>query len=119
MDVGRQSAGIIQRANTNEPYEFANAARQDQVIAPDSDLAVRAAAYSLIRTTWGWHVNIRDISVEKLHPLRFDQGIDREGRTRLALAPTAVAAMHYQWLRRHSEANVTTGTTPIVKLSLL
>ena len=118
MDVRRQSAGVIERADTNEPDEFANAAKQDKIITPDSYLAVRAAANSLIRPTRGWHLDIRDISVEKVHPFRFNQGIYRESRTSLALAPTAVAAMNNQRLRRHSEANVATGTATIVNVSL-
>ena len=64
MDVRRHPGGVIERADTNEPNELTDATKQDQVIAPDSNLAVRAAGNSLVCPTGGWHLDIDDITLE-------------------------------------------------------
>jgi len=118
MDIGRQLAGVIKQSNTHEPNQLADATKQDQIVAPDSYLAVRTARNSLVGPTWRRDFNVYDITMEKVHPVRFDQSVYRESGSALALAPTAVTAVDNEGSRLHSEAHVAAGTAAFVNVSL-
>ena len=119
MDVRRQSARVIKRSNPYKPDKLSHAAGHSQVIAPDSDLAIRAAGDSLIRATWRRHFDIHDISLETMYTVRFDQSVYGESRSVLALAPTAVAAVNNEWPRLHSKSHVAAGAAAIVNVGLI
>lgn len=114
MDVRRNFAGVVKRANTNKPNQLAYAAKHNQVVTPNRDLAVRAAGDSLARTTGRWHFNIDDIPLQNTHPVSFNQSVNCESGSVLALAPTAMATMDNQWSRFHSVTDMATGAATIV-----
>jgi len=82
-------------------------------------LAVWATGNPLIRSTWRWHFDIYDMSLEKMHSVRLNQGVYCERRSVLALAPTAVAAVNDEWSRFHPEAHVAAGAATIVYVRLI
>lgn len=99
MDVGRNSGRFIKCSDTNKPHEIADATKHDQIVAPDGNLALRAAGDFLFLATWGGYSDVHDVSLEELHAIGFNQRIHRKSRPALALAPTAMAAVNNEWLR--------------------
>jgi len=114
MHIGRQSAWIIESPSPDETNCFTNPAGQDQVVAPNSDLAMWTAGNSLSRAAWGWHGDIHHVTLEDANAICFDQCVDRKSRSILALAPTTVAAMHDERVRLHPVTHVATGTSTFV-----
>jgi hypothetical protein len=82
-------------------------------------LALRAARNFLVFAAGGGHLNIHDISLEKIHPVCFNQGVNRKGRSILTLAPATVAAVNNEWLRFHSVAYMAAGAAAVVKVFLI
>jgi hypothetical protein len=65
VDVRRHPAGVIERADTNEANGVTeNAFEEDQVVAPDSHLALRATRDFLVLAAWRRHRDFNDIALE-------------------------------------------------------
>ena len=97
MYIGRQSARIIECADTNKPHQLTDSAIQGEVVTPDSDHALRASGDYLIRAARRRHFNVYDVSIDDAYAIGFNQGIYGEGRSTLPLAPTTVAAVNDEW----------------------
>jgi hypothetical protein len=116
MDVRRHAAGIIECTNANESNSITDAAKQDQIVAPDGNLTFWAASDSLALATRAGHHDFCDIALEKFYAVCFDQSVYSKCRPVLALAPGAMTAVNNQRLRLHSIANIATGAAAIMKI---
>lgn len=98
MDVRRQTVRFIERTDANE----ANSVTASGVVAPNCDPAPRAAGDLLTLATIGRRVDDLNFSLEQLHPIGFNQGVQGKGGSGFSLTPAAMAAMDEQRLRRHA-----------------
>src|SRR5271166_4152058 len=94
VDVRWQRLGLVERADPDEA-QLPTAA----VVAPDRDLAVRAAVDGLRRSAFGGDRNRLRLAREPLDTIRLDQRVDDEGAAGLPLAFPAVAAVDEHRLR--------------------
>jgi len=78
MDVGWDSVRFIKCSDTNKPNELTDAAKHNHVVAPDGNLALRAAGHSLLFATWGGHGDVDDLTLEELHSVGLNQRIHRK-----------------------------------------
>src|SRR5512132_906571 len=115
MDVRRQAIGIVERADAHEAHDVAAPA----VIAPERDVAFRAARDLLADAAVRRRVHDDRLAVHELHALGFDQGIEREGRAALALAPAAVAAMHEHGLAEQAIAHAAAVAAALDRVAVL
>ena len=83
VDVGRQARGLIECADADEAHGIAGS----DVIAPNGDFAGRAPGNPLALAALTRRLDDFHFTLQHLHPIRFDHGIQGEGRTRLSLAP--------------------------------
>lgn len=118
MDIGRHCAGFVERPDTNETDKLTHATSHDEVVAPDGDLAFRAARDSLFGAARRRHLDIDNISLEQMDPICLDQRVDCECRPGLPLAKAAMAAVDYQWLRLHVVSHVPTAAATLVNIAL-
>src|SRR5450755_933571 len=109
VDVGRQPIRLVQRADTDEAHGVAAAA----IVAPDGDAASRAARDLLSGAALRWRHDDLGLTREDDDAVGLDQGVERERRARLALAPAAVAAVHDQRRARHPIANRAAGAAAL------
>jgi hypothetical protein len=116
VHVRRHAARIIKCSNTNKPNSITDAAQQDQVIAPEGNLAFWAASDSLALAAGAGHQNFRDIALQKVYAICFNQRVYSKCRPVLALAPGAMATMNDEWPRLHPIAHVAAGAATIVKV---
>src|SRR5690606_38267743 len=80
-----------------------------EVVAPDGDLADRAAGNLLACTTLGRCIDDLRLDAEALDPIGFNHGIQDERRTGFTLTPATVTAVNNQGCRLHTVANGATG----------
>src|SRR5215208_6687748 len=105
MNVGRDSRGLIERTAANEPHLGAS------VLAEDCHLTGRASVDPLFAAVVASHVDRLRDAREQLHALGFDQQVDDEGASGLALTVQAMTAMREERIRRKPVANRSAGAT--------
>src|SRR5215203_2493708 len=105
MNVGRDSRGLIERTAANEPHLGAS------VLAEDCHLAGRASVDPLFAAVVARHVDRLRGAREQLHAVGFDQQVDDEGASGLALTVHAMTAMREERIGRKPVANRSAGTT--------
>jgi hypothetical protein len=120
VDVRRHPAGVIERADTNEANGVTeNAFEEDQVVAPDSHLALRATRDFLVLAAGRRHRDFNDIALEQVDPVGFDQCVHCKCRPVLTLAPAAMAAVDNERLRLHPVTHMTAGATALVNVRII
>lgn len=90
VNVGRAGAGVVEGADADE----ADGAWRVAVVAPEDDLAARAAAGDLAVPAIAGELGLLDFAGSEGDVGCFDQRVEGEGRSGFALAPSAVAAVH-------------------------
>src|SRR5664279_308069 len=111
MNVGRQSRGLIESSHTDESNGLPCAA----VNAPNGDFADWAARDLLAFPALRWRVDEDDLAGQQLHPVCFNHGVQGKRRTRLSLAPAAMATVDEERLAHHSISNGTASAAAIQK----
>ena len=107
MYIRRRQAGVVQRARSNEGNFRAYA--RVIVVAPENGSAPRTAVDGLsLAAGAGASGSLYRARVD-FQPVPLNQGVNCKRRTGFALAPAAVAAVHYHWWRQHPIADVATG----------
>src|SRR5215470_11823746 len=89
MDVRRTEIGVIHRAHAHEADRGAGL----RVVAPDGDLAGRAARDLLAASAGRWSVDDLGLVGEVDDAVRLVERVERVYRSRLSLAPTAMAGV--------------------------
>jgi hypothetical protein len=88
--VRRQVVRFVERSDADKSYGRPCA----RVVAPHGDAAVRAAGDLLALTTLRRCVDNLRLGAEQRDSVGFDHRVQGKGRTRLSLAPTAVATVN-------------------------
>src|SRR5690349_19701220 len=109
MHIGREAIRLIERSDTHEGEPLSEAG----VVAPDGDLAARAAhdALALAAVTRSGHP-LR-LSAKRHETGGLDQGIEHEGTAGLALAPATVTTVHDERSARQPVADGTAGAAAL------
>jgi hypothetical protein len=89
VDVWGTSIGIIERANPHE----ADSGSGLRVVAPDGNLAGRAARDLLASSAGWWRIDDFGLARSVHDSIRLVEGVKRVGCTGLALAPATVAGV--------------------------
>src|SRR5215475_7142885 len=89
MDVRRTEIGVVHRAYAHE----ADGGAGLWIVAPDGDLAGRAACDLLAASAGRWGVDNFRLVGEVDDPVRLVERVERVYRSRLSLAPTAMAGV--------------------------
>src|SRR5262245_55528941 len=92
VNVRRSSRGIVERSH---PYEM-NARAGLRVIAPHGHATVGTAPQNLTLAAGTRNRRLSWFAFQEFDLRRFDEGIDGESRSSLALAPLAMATMYKQ-----------------------
>src|SRR4026209_1240542 len=87
VDVRRQTVRFIERTDANE----ANSVTASGVVAPNCDPAPRAAGDLLTLATIGRRIDDLNFSLEQLHAIGFNQGVQGKRCSGFSLAPAAMA----------------------------
>jgi hypothetical protein len=103
MDVGGDTAGIVERAGADESKP------RMAVFAEDRDLAGRAAEDPLAAAVITRNVHGLRVACQQRYPVGFDQQVDHEGAAGLPLAVQAVATVDEQRIRGKPVANLSAG----------
>ena len=114
MDVRRQAIRLIQRTDPNK----ADRIPRPGIIAPQRDMAHRAAADLLALAAVGRRIDDFHFALQQHHPGGFDHGVERKRRPGLPLAPAAMAAVHEQRLAGHAVAHRAAGAAAVEILIL-
>ena len=109
MGVGRETVGVIQGTHAQKAHGLTGPG----VMTPQGDAAAGAAGDLLPLAAVGRGVDDFDLALQQLQPVSLYEGIQGEGRTGLALAPAAVAAMHEQGRGRHAIAHGVAGAAAV------
>src|SRR5262249_34949922 len=102
VHAGRELVGVVERAHAHEAHELPAAA----VMAPQCDAAPGASRDQLALAAFAGRVDQLDLAAQILHAIGFGHRVERERRTRLALAPAAVAAIDEERAALHAVADV-------------
>src|ERR1043166_8889985 len=107
MDVGRTRIGIIDRPDAHE----ADGGAGLRIVAPNGDLAGRAACDLLAASARRWGIDDLGLAGEVDDPVRLVERIERVHGPGLALAPTAVARVDDQRRTVQAIAQFATGAS--------
>ena len=88
------------------------------IVAPESDLAFRAADNSLSSAAGRWYCDFCPAPLQQFYPIGFNKCIHRKCRTGLSLAMVAVAAMNDYWPRGQFVAHVTASAATFASIGL-
>lgn len=113
MHVGRHEGRIVERAHPQETLVFAEVV--DQVVAPQRDLALRAARNALPTSAGRVSRKFLDLAGQENDAIGFDERVDRVGAAGLPLTIVAVARVHNHRFGGHAVAHRATGATAFAK----
>ena len=107
MNIGRQPVRLIERSNADKAQRIASSS----VIASDSNAATGTPRDDLAHAAARRRIDQFHLTLQQLHAISFDHGIERKRASGFTLAPAAMTAMNEQRLRRHAVAHRATGTS--------
>src|SRR5882672_7742304 len=114
MDIRRTQARIVHGADAHE----AHGRTSFRIIAPDRDLADRAARDALALAARRRRVDQLGLRLEMFDAIRLVDRVQRMHRAGLALAPGAMTGMHDQRLAAQAIADVPAGAAAFHRLLL-
>jgi hypothetical protein len=111
MNIRNLRIRIIERAHAHEAHGIAGTG----IVAPQCHEALWATCHTLAPAAIGRRVNHLNLSFQELNAFGFDHCVQYKSTAGLALAPTAVTAVHEERFAADAVTNVTAGAAAFLR----